>query len=104
MPYYRSAGSVPRKRHTQHRTPEGGLYSEELMGEEGFSSDSSLLYHVGVPSALVDARPWPLPDQSTVPNEPLVPRPLRLHELFSGEDWKGADVVTGRRLVLGNAD
>ncbi len=26
------------------------------MGEEGFSSDSSLLYHRGVPSALVDAR------------------------------------------------
>ena len=26
------------------------------MGEEGFSSDSSLLYHRGVPSAIVDAR------------------------------------------------
>jgi len=24
------------------------------MGEEGFSSDSSLLYHEGVPSAIVD--------------------------------------------------
>ena len=45
MPYYRAAGSIPPKRHTQHRTPEGGLYYEELMGEEGFSSDSSLLYH-----------------------------------------------------------
>ena len=29
---------------------------------------------------------------------------LRLHTLFPGEEWKGADVVTGRRLVLGNAD
>ncbi|MBC8091234.1 MAG: homogentisate 1,2-dioxygenase [Pseudonocardia sp.] len=104
MTYYRRAGSVPPKRHTQHRRPDGGLYYEELVGEEGFSSDSSLLYHVGVPSAIVDARPWELPDQRTVPNAPLLPRHLRLHGLFPGQEWKTADAVTGRRLVLGNAD
>jgi homogentisate 1,2-dioxygenase len=104
MAYYRSIGSVPPKRHTQHRTPEGGLYSEELMGEEGFSSDSSLLYHRGIPSAVVDATPWELADQSLTENRPLLPRHLRLHALFPGEEWKRADVVTGRRLVLGNAD
>ena len=53
MAYYRSVGDVPPKRHTQHRDPDGHLYREELMGEEGFSSDSSLLYHRGVPSAIV---------------------------------------------------
>ena len=58
MAHYRVAGSVPPKRHTQHRTPDGGLYFEELMGEEGFSSDSSLLYHVNIPSAVVDVREW----------------------------------------------
>jgi homogentisate 1,2-dioxygenase len=104
MAHYRSAGSVPRKRHTQHRRPDGGLYYEELMGEEGFSSDSSLLYHVGVPSAVLDARPWQMPDLTTTPNEPLLPRHLRLHDLFPGEDWKALDAVTGRRLVLANAD
>ena len=52
MAHYRSAGNIPPKRHTQHRDPDGNLYREELMGEEGFSSDSSLLYHVGVPSAI----------------------------------------------------
>ena len=103
MPYYRSVGSVPPKRHTQHRDPSGNLYREELMGEEGFSSDSSLLYHSGVPSAVVDATPWELPDQATTENRPLLPRHLRLHSLF-GDDWKRLDVVTGRRLVLGNAD
>src|SRR4051794_4524286 len=61
MAHYRQGGGGPRKRHTQFRGPDGGLYSEELMGEEGFSSDSSLLYHSGIPSALVDARPWELP-------------------------------------------
>ena len=56
MAYYRSVGLVPPKRHTQFRRPDGQLYYEELMGEEGFSSDSSLLYHLGVPSAIVDSR------------------------------------------------
>ena len=104
MPYYRSAGSIPPKRHTQHRRPDGGLYYEELVGEEGFSSDSSLLYHVGIPSAIVDARPWELPDQSTTPNAPLVPRHLKLHQLFRGQEWKAVDAVTGRRLLLANSD
>jgi homogentisate 1,2-dioxygenase len=102
MAYYQQRGSVPPKRHTQHRRRDGGLYYEELMGEEGFSSDSSLLYHREIPSALLDARPWDLADQATVPNEPLLPRHLRLHDLFA--DAGAADVVTGRRLVLGNDD
>ncbi|RZT84442.1 homogentisate 1,2-dioxygenase [Pseudonocardia sediminis] len=104
MAYYRRCGEVPPKRHTQHRGPNGGLYYEELMGEEGFSSDSSLLYHTGVPSAIVDATPWELPDVSTSENRPLLPRHLRLHELFDDDTAKRTDVVSGRRLVLGNAD
>ena len=44
MAFYRSVGEVPPKRQTQHRRPDGSLYYEELMGEKGFSSDSSLLY------------------------------------------------------------
>jgi homogentisate 1,2-dioxygenase len=102
MAHYRRAGSIPPKRHTQHRSADGALYREELMGEEGFSSDSSLLYHRGVPSAIVDARTWELPDQTTTPNEPLLARHLKLHDLFDG--GAGRDIVTGRRLVLGNAD
>jgi homogentisate 1,2-dioxygenase len=100
--HYRRAGSIPPKRHTQHRAPDGSLFREELMGEEGFSSDSSLLYHHGVPSAIVDARTWELPDQSTTANAPLLARHLKLHDLF--DDSPGRDLVTSRRLVLGNAD
>ena len=81
MAFYRQVGSVPPKRHTQHRDPEGNLYREELMGEEGFSSDSSLLYHRGVPSAIVGSEVWELPDQTRTPNHPLKPRHLKLHEL-----------------------
>jgi homogentisate 1,2-dioxygenase len=101
MPYYRSVGSVPPKRHTQHRDEGGKLYREELMGEEGFSSDSSLLYRRGVPSAIVDSRIWDLPDQTLTPNHPLKPRHLRLHTLFPDG---GACPVEGRRMVLGNHD
>ncbi|MGZ4684940.1 MAG: homogentisate 1,2-dioxygenase domain-containing protein [Oryzihumus sp.] len=108
MAHYQLRGNVPPKRHTQHRTPEGGLYYEELMGEEGFSSDSSLLYHRGLPSAIQDVREWDLGDQATTPNHPLLPRHLTLHDLFGATDPRGdhhgVDVVTGRRLVLGNGD
>ncbi len=102
MAYYRQLGTVPPKRHTQHRDPDGHLYYEELMGEEGFSSDSSLLYHRGVPSAIVGSEVWELPDQTRTPNHPLKPRHLKLHTLF--EDGATADAVTGRRLVLANSD
>jgi homogentisate 1,2-dioxygenase len=103
MAHYHRSGKVPPKRHTQFRDEADRLYHEELMGEEGFSSDSSLLYHVHVPSALVDARTWELPEQATTPNHPLLPRHLKLHDL-TVEGWKERDAVTGRRLVLGNGD
>ncbi len=105
MAHYRHVGQVPPKRHTQFRQPDGSLYSEELMGEEGFSADSSLLYHRGIPSAIVDSRVWDLPDLSTQANHPLTPRHLRLHDLFVGQaPGQGVDAVLGRRLVLGNSD
>lgn len=109
MAYYRSQGSVPPKRHTRHPQPEQGYrggpyFYEELMGAEGFSSDSSLLYHRNIPSTVGDARSWSVGDLATVPNEPLLPRHFRLHDLFGPEEVAGTDVVTGRRLVLGNAD
>jgi len=107
MAHYRQVGTIPAKRHTQFRVggaAAGALRYEELMGEEGFSSDSSLLYHVGVPSAIVDSQIWDLPDLSTVANHPLKPRHLKLHTLFEESQAKALDPVQGRRLILGNAD
>src|SRR3954452_25175652 len=106
MTFYRQVGQGPPQRHTQFRKPDGGLYYEELMGEEGFSSDSSLLYHAGVPSAIVDSQVWDLPDLSTAANHPLKPRHLKLHDLVptGSTAGVGADPVTHRRLILGNPD
>ncbi|MEV4536932.1 homogentisate 1,2-dioxygenase domain-containing protein [Asanoa sp. NPDC049518] len=100
MPYYRSVGEVPRKRHTQFRQPDGGLYAEELMGQEGFSSDSSLLYHRAMPTAIVAAEAFDPPSWSRTPNRPLKPRHLRTHKL----DTAGADPVLGRAHLLANDD
>ena len=101
MPYYRAVGEIPRKRHVQLRRPDGGLYAEELMGEEGFSSDSSLLYHVHLPTAIVKSEG--LPDEAlagpVTHNHPLAPRHFRTQDLP-----QGGDVVLGRQLLVGNED
>jgi len=50
MPIYQKQGNIPSKRHTVFRSPNGSLYHEELFGTEGFSSLSSLLYHINPPT------------------------------------------------------
>jgi homogentisate 1,2-dioxygenase len=99
MPHYQRVGDVPPKRHTQFRAPDGSLYAEELMGSEGFSSDSSLLYHRRPPTAIVAADAVGHDDAPLQPNEPLLPRHLRTADLAEGDD-----LVTGRHLLLGNDD
>ncbi|MBA3403317.1 MAG: homogentisate 1,2-dioxygenase, partial [Gemmatimonadaceae bacterium] len=56
MPHYHTLGSIPRKRHIAFRKPDGGLYAEELMGHEGFTGTSSLLYHVYPPTTVKSVR------------------------------------------------
>jgi homogentisate 1,2-dioxygenase len=103
MPYYRAVGEIPRKRHTQFRKPDGGLYAEELMGVEGFSSDSALLYHRNLPTAIVDAETVEDSARGTTANLPLKPRHFRTQDL-KWEDVFAADAVSGRRLLFANAD
>jgi homogentisate 1,2-dioxygenase len=100
MPYYRSVGEVPPKRHTQFRQPDGSLYAEELMGQEGFSSDSSLLYHQHLPTAIIAAEEFVPTPWSRKPNLPLKPRHFRTHKLDAG----GADPILSRQHLLANDD
>ena len=100
MPHFRSVGDVPKKRHLRTPGPEGGLLYEELMGEEGFSGESSLLYHLWSPSAIVAAEPVADDGRPALaPNTPLLPRHLRTPLLPTG-----GDPVTGRQPLLGNGD
>ncbi|WP_214110280.1 homogentisate 1,2-dioxygenase [Acrocarpospora catenulata] len=99
MPYYQRVGEVPRKRHVRFHRPDGGLYAEELMGEEGFSSDSSLLYHRYLPTAIVKAEAVSGGRTELAPNLPLSPRHFRTQDL-----GPAGDLVSGRRLLAGNND
>ena len=99
MPYYRRVGEIPRKRHARFPQPGGGLYAEELMGEDGFSSSSSLLYHRHSPTAITAAESVDDPDPGLCTEGPLLPRHFRTHALATG-----GDAVRGRRLLLANDD
>ena len=85
MPYYRQVGDVPRKRHSYARV-DGDLLFEELMGHEGFSSESSLLYHRRSPSAIVAIEAVAEPEQPVCADVPLTPRHLRTTALEPG--WR----------------
>jgi homogentisate 1,2-dioxygenase len=71
MPFYTALGSIPRKRHTVFRRPDGGLYAEELMGHEGFVGTASLLYHIHPPTTVKSARRirqlvWEVDDETSL--------------------------------------
>ncbi len=98
MPFYHRLGTLPRTRHTVFRAPDGHLYSEELMGNRGFSGLSSLLYHLHPPTQVREADP--------IPSEPwtAADRALRPRHLRTGAIPPGGDPVTARRPLLYNAD
>ena len=54
MPIYHSLGTTPRKRHVAFRQPSGRLYTEELVGNMGFTGPASLVYHVHQPTQVKD--------------------------------------------------
>src|SRR5258708_14659593 len=101
MAYYRTIGEVPRKRHVRFRDAAGNLYAEELMGEEGFVSDSSLLYHMHPPTAIVKSEGLrdAAAEAALRVNHPLLPRHYRTQDLPSG-----GDLVLGRQLLMANDD
>lgn len=56
MPNYHTLGRIPRKRHIAFKKPGGGIYAEELVGHEGFTGTSSLLYHIHPPTTVKSVR------------------------------------------------
>ena len=102
MPYYRRMGKVPKKRHTRAGDA-GARLHEELMGLEGFSQASSLLYHRHSPSAIVVAEPVVVAPAPMTYDTALEPRHLRTFDLPVGGDpvagfvalFENDDVVIG---------
>lgn len=97
MPHYRTVGTVPRKRHTKAFDEHGSRLFEELLGTEGFSRESALLYHRCSPSAILGVERVEVP--APAPGGGVGPRHLRTGALPAGDD-----LVTGRRRLLTNPD
>jgi homogentisate 1,2-dioxygenase len=99
MTYYHRLGSIPHKRHTQFRKPDGSLYREEVMGLEGFSGIQSILYHHFLPPRVVQA-------ELLSPTKPeYVNFGAIRHRAFQTKDIPaGGDAVSARRVLLGNND
>jgi homogentisate 1,2-dioxygenase len=53
MPHYHRLGTIPQKRHTVFKKPDGGLYAEQLVSTEGFSDIYSLTYHCNPPTEVL---------------------------------------------------
>ena len=99
MPYYHKSGNIPHKRHTQFRKPDGGLYSEQLFSTEGFSNDSSLLYHINPPTQIIKTEK-PVDVSPKVAEEKMLS-----HRSFEGFKIKPTkDFLESRIPVLVNND
>ncbi|WP_219834174.1 homogentisate 1,2-dioxygenase [Paenibacillus sp. R14(2021)] len=99
MPFYHRMGTVPPKRHTQFRRPDGALYREQVMGTKGFSGIQSILYHHEAPAEITNARLLSPCDPEYETQGALRHRHFRTNGLpFQG------DAVSGRQYLLGNDD
>jgi homogentisate 1,2-dioxygenase len=99
MPHYYKMGTIPHKRHTQFRKPDGSLYSEQLFSTEGFSNDYSLLYHCHPPTNIISTDE-PVNVQPQVAEEKMLK-----HRCLEGfRIQPAADYLKSRKPVLVNND
>ncbi|MCW3092508.1 MAG: homogentisate 1,2-dioxygenase [Ferruginibacter sp.] len=99
MPHYHTLGSIPHKRHTQFRKPDGSLYAEQLFSTEGFSNDYSLLYHHYPPTQIIHTE-TPINIQPTIAEEKMLQ-----HRSFEGFNIAPeSDFLLSRKPILVNND
>jgi len=99
MPIYHTLGTIPRKRHTVFRRPDGGLYAEELMGHEGFTGTSALLYHIHPPTTVKAVR-----RVKETPFEADPDATLRHRHFRTARATKGGSPTLDRTPLLFNQD
>lgn len=99
MPHYHKLGSIPHKRHTQFRKPDGSLYSEQLFSTEGFASDASLLYHNHPPTQIIKT------DKPVDVHPAIAEEKMLKHRSFQGFKIKPVkDFLKSRVPILVNND
>jgi homogentisate 1,2-dioxygenase len=99
MPIYHSLGTIPHKRHTAFRKPDGTLYAEELVSTEGFSGMYSLVYHT-YPPTLVKKLGEPYSVEPKIAHEKHLRHTSLLGFNIAPED----DYLKSRKPVLVNQD
>lgn len=99
MPRYVRLGEVPKKRHTQFRGPDGRLRAEQVFGAKGFSGLESTLYHLELPTRVMEFAPGPDLRPELLPEEAL-----RHHHLKTYAFTATGDPVSGRTPLLVNQD
>jgi homogentisate 1,2-dioxygenase len=99
MAHAKSWGTIPPKRHTQFRKPDGELYSEQLFSTEGFSNDYSLLYHTHAPTLIVKCD-----DPIDVTPEIAEEKMLKHRSLEGFKVKPEKDFLQSRKAILVNQD
>lgn len=99
MSYYTKLGTIPQKRHTQFRKADGNLYTEEVMGLEGFSGIQSLLYHCHPPTSIKETKLVAQEEVEYLPYGPLRGRQLRTQDFPAG-----GHALSSRTTMMGNDD
>ena len=99
MPIYHQLGRVPHKRHVAFRKEGGGIHYEELVGNQGFTGPSSLLYHLRLPTAVKSVRPAAALEWVAEPERVVRHRHFRTAGLSTGPS-----AVRDRVPLLFNAD
>ena len=100
MAYYHRLGTIPPKRHTQFRQPDGSLYKEEVVSSKGFSGIYSTLYHIHNPNKV----------KSIGKPQPFSWKPATEHGLnqthlkTSDVEFTGDDYLSARRNLMMNSD
>ena len=99
MPIYQQLGKIPDKRHIVFRDSEGKLYNEELVGTQGFSSLSSLVYHIYPPTRVIKTeKPYSVAPKIAIENN------MRMLS-FSGFDIpQETDYIESRKVLFVNND
>jgi len=96
---YHQQGKIPHKRHIVYRNPQGQLYNEELVGTQGFSSLSSLVYHLHPPTRVLrTGAPLDMRPRIAIENN------MRMLS-FSGFDIPAdSDYLQSRKVLFVNND
>ncbi len=89
---YHKLGKIPPKRHIQFRKKDGSLYYEELFGNEGFSSDSSLIYHIHPPTQVSEVKGFVDVTPKAAVHENITSRKIKANKIPSGSSYNEGKV------------